>query len=170
MGDTFEKTIKIHGAFDRRHSEPSKNYGIHGCEIVFLLKGELGAVDFNLYTDWNLPEVQREMRRSFQESANKFDKIEPMGAYLNYHSPKPIFDGQEKMASKCEILNGDCYFDGSALQASEMIPDFLVGGSDYVWEELERRYNDMFLDEDSNITMEDTDPIDADHTGTSDGS
>ena len=40
----MERIIKFHQAYDKRHPNPSKNYGIHGVDLVFVLKGELGAV------------------------------------------------------------------------------------------------------------------------------
>ena len=54
----FTKEITIAPAYDKRNIDPKKNYGgIHGCEMRFVLKGECGAVQFVLYTNWQLPHL-----------------------------------------------------------------------------------------------------------------
>lgn len=40
----MKQEIKVIPAFDKRHADPSKNYGIHGAEMLFILTGEKGAV------------------------------------------------------------------------------------------------------------------------------
>lgn len=56
----MEKIIKFAPAYDKRHSDPKKNYGVHGVELKFILKGEEGAVQFVIFTNWMLPNVQKE--------------------------------------------------------------------------------------------------------------
>lgn len=138
----FIKEITMSAAFDKRDPNPSKNYGIHGVEIRFVLKGELGATQFVIYTDWQLPHVQKEGK-----SMSKIlpDRIQPMGANIGYHSPKPMYEGQSAMG-QCNILGCECYYDGSSLQADEFIPEFLAGGSDAVWKKLEEVYHSRFID------------------------
>ena len=56
-----ERITKIYPAWDRRDPNPSKDYGIHGAELRMVLKGELGATQFVLYTNWHLPHVTEEL-------------------------------------------------------------------------------------------------------------
>jgi len=58
---SLTREIKFSPAYDKRDPDPSKNYGIHGVTITFLLKGEKGAVQFVLYTNWHLPHVDHEI-------------------------------------------------------------------------------------------------------------
>ncbi len=133
----FEKIVKVSPAFDKRHPEPSKNYGIDSCKITFYLKGENGAVQFMIGTDWYLPHVQSELK-------NKDFDIEPRGWDVGYHSYKPFYEGQHCMG-KCEMLEfSDCYYDGSSLRAEEWIDDFLKGGTEWLWPKLEEYYNEVF--------------------------
>jgi len=43
--------------------------------------------------------------------------------------------------------SGECYYDGSGLQAEDFMPTFLAGGSEAVWTMLESKYNQIFGEE-----------------------
>lgn len=93
----LERIIEVRPAFDKRSNNPKKDYGIHGCEIIFVLKGEEGAVQFLLYTNWYLPHVQKAFEQKMSpENAVLF---RPIPADLGYHSPKPMYKGQKPMGS-----------------------------------------------------------------------
>ncbi|MCB0446396.1 MAG: hypothetical protein KDD03_02600 [Gelidibacter sp.] len=138
----MEKIIELTPAFDRRDPNPSKNYGIHGVDLIMVLKGDKGAVNFTLYTNWQLPHVQDELKKKmFQHNHFLF---EPMPADIGFHSSTPMYNGQSKM-EECKYMNGkDCYYDGSTLMANEVYQILLQEGSEGVWKELERLYNREF--------------------------
>lgn len=139
----MERIIKLFPAFDKRNADSSKNYGIHGVEMIMVLKGELGATQFVLYTNWQLPHVQKELRSDM--SPNKYCLFEPLPADLGYHSYKPMYEGQTCIDEKCEFLNGSpCYYDGSSLNAKRIYDTLLEKGSDGVWKELEEYYLETF--------------------------
>ena len=139
---SFERTVIFSPAFDKRDPDPKKNYGIHGVELRMVLKGELGATQFLLFTNWQLPHVTAELDAKARPD-NMF-LYHPSPADLGYHSLKPIYEDQKTMGP-CQFLDGkDCYYDGSGLNA-ERIYDVLVReGSDGVWRELEDFYNEIF--------------------------
>ena len=123
----FERIVEMEPAFDKRHPDPNKNYGIHGMGLRFVLKGEKGATNFTVYTNWHLPHVADEL---WSRPEPRF-LLEPMGADIGYHDTKPHYDGQDTM--DCTYVEGGkCYYDGSSLSASEFMPEFLAGGSDAV--------------------------------------
>lgn len=139
----MEKITQFAPAFDKRNPEPSKNYGIHGVDMRMVLKGEFGAVQFVLYTNWQLPHVQEEFRAKMQP--DKYCLFEPLPADLGYHSHKPMYEGQEPLQKECEYLNGKpCYYDGSGLNAQRIYTTLLEKGSDGVWKELEDYYTKLF--------------------------
>ena len=127
------KEIKFNPAYDKRDINPSKNYGIHGVELHFILKNEQGAVVFQLYTNWQLSHVV------IPDSLSK-----PFPADLVYHSPKSMYEGQDKLTDNCHILNGPCYYDGSGLNAQDPWNILLKEGSDGVWKFLEEYHNHVF--------------------------
>lgn len=144
--ERMEKIIKFYPAFDKRNSDPSKNYGIHGVELRMVLKGDQGAVQFVLYTNWNLPNVTEEfLTRPSKDRIDLECRFLPLPADLGYHSPKPMYEGQSIASESCEYLDGKpCYYDGSGLNAERIYKILLYKGSDGVWEELQNFYNELF--------------------------
>lgn len=134
--ETFERVVHVSPAYDER----DEGYGIGACRIAFILKGERGAVQFMIGTDWYLPHVQKEpsTRRLSQH-------VKPDGWDVGYHSRVPMHDDQPSM--ECDLTpEGRCFYDGSGLMADEWIPEFLAGGTEWLWPRLERQYRDMFED------------------------
>jgi hypothetical protein len=152
----MEKIVTFSPAWDKRNPIPNKNYGIHGVDLRMVLKGDKGAVQFLLYTNWMLPHVEEELDtkllvESRQGKLNKysFSTIHPMSADLGYHSPISQYEGQSIMSESCNCLDGKpCYYDGSGLDAERIYDVLLKEGSDGVWRELEDYYNMIFESED----------------------
>lgn len=126
----LERIVKFYPAFDKRDSDPKKDYGIHCVDLLMLVKGEKGAVQFRLFTGWYLSHLDQ--------------KSEPAPADLGYHSLKPIYEDQTPISENCEWLNAPCYYDGSGLNAQRVFDVLLKEGSDGVWRELEEYYNEVF--------------------------
>jgi hypothetical protein len=136
----MEKIITVSGAFDKRHPDPKKNFGIHCMQIRFVLKGPKGAAQFLVFTGMNLPHVEDEL---FKKAHSRgYNPFKPIGVDIGYHAPTPQYEGQTSM--KCDVLDGECYYDGTSLGAEEFMSTFLAGGSDAVWEMLQKRYDDQF--------------------------
>ena len=137
----FTREIEFTPAFDRRSPEPAKNYGIHGVDMRCYLKGAKGAVQFILYTDWHLPNV----RQDFEAKHGYHYSMGPTPADLGYHSPVPMYEGQEPMTESCELLNGKpCYYDGSGLNANDIFDTLVHKGGDAMWSALEDYYREIF--------------------------
>ena len=145
MKDKLERITHISAAFDKRDPDPKKNYGIHGCELRMVLKGGRGAVQFLIYTNWQLPNVQKEMIEKHPRTADAELFFAPMAADVGYHSLKPQYEGQKSIIESCEYLNGKpCYYDGSGLRAEEWFKILVEKGSDVIWEMMEEEYHDLF--------------------------
>ena len=148
MKQQLIREIIIEPAYDKRNSDPSKDYGINGCEIRFLLKGKKGAVQFLIYTNWCLPHVTEEMlKKPIRDEADIRCRFLPMAADLGYHSPKPLY--KDQFARKnCPYLGGKtCYYDGSGLNAEPVFERMLKEGSGGVWKDLEDYYIEIFGDD-----------------------
>lgn len=132
----MERITEITPAYDKRE----QGYGIHCCELRMILKGDLGAIQFVLYTGWYLPNVADELIAKGSTYC-----LQPFPADLGYHSPKSMYDGDEVCCDKCKYLNGKpCYYNGSTLAAREVYSEMLERGSDAVWEYLEKYYVELF--------------------------
>ena len=139
----FHQSVTFKPAYDRRNSDPKKNYGIHGVEIRFVLKGDKGAVQFLLYTNWHLPHVQEELDTKIDNKYPHFS-CHPLPADLGYHSPTPRYEEQVKM-DNCDLLEqGYCYYDGSGLNAESVYQQLLTEGDTGVWTKLEEFYKEIF--------------------------
>jgi hypothetical protein len=140
----FERIVHMRPAYDKRDSDPKKNYGIHGVNLTMILKGEEGAVQFVLFTNWQLPHVQKE---TYDKHFGDRERIElfttPMAADLGYHWPTERYEGQTVCKDKCDWLNGPCYYDGSSLNAERVFEVLLREGSEGVWRELESFYESV---------------------------
>ncbi len=99
--ETLERIIEFEPAYDRRETDPKEDGGIHGVQLRFVLKGPLGAVQFLLMTQWQLPHVQQEFRqRCHSGEQMPLVLFEPMPADLGYHSPRPMYEDHRPMGSQ----------------------------------------------------------------------
>jgi hypothetical protein len=135
----FTRTVRFEPAWDRRNSIPRKNYGVHGVEITFYLRGPEGVIQFKLYSGWHLPHVLEEWK------SKGVPLPCPMAVDLGYHSPAPMYEGHTLITEKCEILDGKpCYYDGSSLAAEKIFNILLTEGDEAVWQAMEESYRQTF--------------------------
>jgi hypothetical protein len=143
-----ERIVTFEPAYDKRDPNPSKNYGIHGVNLRFVLKSDKGAVQFVIYTNWMLPHVTQELLRKANSKLSIEMNFLPMPADRGYHSPIPRYEGQNIVSESCEYLNGKpCYYDGSGLAAEDIYKRLVAEGDSAVWEELEAYYEQTFGEE-----------------------
>lgn len=139
VSPALERITKVRLPFDMRSTESGKNYGIHGLDVWFILKGPKGAVQFVVTFPVYLPHVQA-------ESYEWKYKPEIMGIDVGYHAFTPQYESQTSMP--CDLLGGECYYDGSSLRADEWAKEiFAVRGEppeNEVWRRLEGEYVSCF--------------------------
>jgi len=134
----FKRTIHFSPAWDRRDPDPSKNYGIHGADMRFVVARDGLAITFLLYTNWMLPQNRRE------GNCGEYCINTPMPADIGYHSDRPVSDWQtEPSEAECEYLGVPCYYDGSGLQADGVFDVLVRDGIDALWALLEGRHAEM---------------------------
>jgi hypothetical protein len=101
--DVFERIVEFNPAFDKRDSDPKKDHGIHGVEMRWILKGAKGAVQFLVFTNWQLPHITQEGVERMKHARDVAMELRcfwmPMAADLGYHSKFPMYEGQEPMGS-----------------------------------------------------------------------
>lgn len=125
----LERRIEFSPAWDKRHKDPDKDYGIHCVDISFLLIGENGALDYRIFTNWYLEK-------------NGLSGRGPVSAGLHIHSKKPLYDGHE-CREDCELIC-PCYSDISSL--TDFVDDLVRGGSEEVWKRIEEAYKNFLPD------------------------
>lgn len=141
----MERITKFLPAYDKRNPDPHKNYGIHGAELLMVLKGDKGAVEFVVYTHWHLPHVQEELIRNIKDSLDVRCSFVPMPSNLGYHSKEKRYYDQEMASETCGYCDGEpCYCDGTSLGSEEAFKILVKEGSDGAWEFLEKYYIEIF--------------------------
>lgn len=140
---TLRREVKFTPAYDKRDPDPAKNYGVRGVTLTFYVHGEKGAVQFVIYTNWMTPEVQKEIDAQLPDGRFPWLLHEPMPADLGYHSRKPLYEDQHGR-SDCDLLGGECYYDGSTLNAERLMDTLRLEGDEGVWRELEAYYFQTF--------------------------
>lgn len=144
----FERKFEITPAWDKRSSDPNKNYGIGAATMRFYIIGEKGAVQFTLMTGW-YPHI---IKKTTFDDWSDWNQLrisiqphdEPMPCDLGYHSRVPRYEGQTLMDDTCPIINGPCYYDGSGLNAYKPFSILVHDGSERLWEFLEHYYRETF--------------------------
>jgi hypothetical protein len=148
MSDEFRREVVFTPAFDKRHADDGRNYGIHGVDLRFHLIGEHGATHFVVFTNWQLPEITKEL--DIRPIDRRFPHLSchPSPADIGYHRLTPSYEGQEPLLDSCDLLGGKpCYSDGSGLMAREVFEKLIREGDAAVWRELEEWYRERVLAE-----------------------
>jgi hypothetical protein len=129
--DNFERAVVFESGWNDRGGQ----YGVHGMEIRFLLRGPKGVAQFVMNAGWIPGEKGISPRL-----ADYF----PSGSDLGYHAHVPQYDGAMEGRSECPYLDGKpCFYDGSGLQAEPVLTDFIQRGEVAVWEALRERHDDL---------------------------
>lgn len=142
-GSSFRHEVVVTPSFYLVRDEPSKNYGVGNCRIVFYAIGEKGAVQFMLGTDWAIEKVRAHLSNF---PRHRRDDVQPQAWDIGYHSRVPMYDGQSPMERRCDVLGATCYYDGSSLQAEDWVEGFCAGGTEWLWPRLEQYYRFTFED------------------------
>lgn len=131
-----ERAMWVLPAVEARDVDPSKDFGIHGCELRFAMCKGKRAVSVSFFTDWLLPETKI-------GNISRNDKIFPMCAGFYYHSDIRTNEYQS-YTKDCSLSGGQCYGEcGSALYGDKILERMLREGSNGVWDELEKAFSDF---------------------------
>lgn len=140
--DGLERAVLFQPGYNGDHdAEPRHNYGVHGMEITWLLRGPAGAVQLMIYTNWipgelspghGLPPGGMAVPRA------PFEHY-PMSAGIGLHSPSPLYDDQHSRLD-CRLLDGACYYDEALTASDHLAKRFVLEGEPAVWAELESWY------------------------------
>lgn len=129
----FERLVSFEPAFERRHANPAQDYGIGSVTLRFVLRGEHGAVDWLLFTNWYLPETRANLGDEFPT---------PGPQVLTYHSLREE-DGPYQ--GPCAYLDGrTCYMSTQYYAADSVLERLLREGDAGVWAALADAYMKQF--------------------------
>lgn len=90
----LERRVIFRPAFHKIHSDPKKNFGVHGMEIWMVVIGDKGACHFGLSTGMMLPKTF-DYWKATGKGQNLLGTMQ-MGVDVGYHSKEPIHDFQKE--------------------------------------------------------------------------
>lgn len=131
MADTeLKREIRFTPAYDKRN-DPDGNFGIHGVDIAFFLSGPKGGAEFEIMTNWYLP----------QNRSPGTKIVEPFGAGITYHAKIAQSEDQLMSSDGCELTGGVCYCDGWYSEGDKLFEKMIAEGDKVVWARLQEVYN-----------------------------
>lgn len=142
MMTKFEHEVKIYPGWDRRQSDG----GIHGAEIVFILKSANGLVTASYFTDWMPLEVQDEYLMSGRRT--NVIGVQPVPMDMSCHSPIPFPAPlpTDRKSEQCPYQPGVCYsriIRGGVIKAARDI--MLTEGTPGIWRLMAQYYRSEFV-------------------------
>jgi len=138
--DGWIQIVKMKMPFDKRSSDPKKDYGIHSMDIFFITGKDDNYVQFFLNIPWYLDHVAHNLL-----TRDRLDlSFLGQGYDVGYHAKHPQYDGQSPM--DCDLIStGKCYYDGSSLQAEKWYQDVLqFNNLDEIWPKLQAEWISRF--------------------------
>ena len=143
--EKLEKVIEFTPAYDKRHTNPKKNYGIGAVMIVFVLKGKKGAVSATFGTDWFMESTIKEYREKGNTNLpppivlRGKEDLGVRGWDIGVHNPVKQYDSQKERDCPW-TKTGKCHYDLSGMRAEPYGKALIEKGSDEIWKMLEKEY------------------------------
>jgi hypothetical protein len=137
----LKQIVEFSPAWNRQ----SEGQGIGGVEIRFAVVGERGAVSFSVFTNWFLPEDERQVEAKVLETG-ALTLMRPFPALFAVHRAPNA--GEELTAfCDCDLIGGPCTCDTSATRAVALFRLLVAEGSERVFDELSALYAANFEEE-----------------------
>lgn len=142
----FERRVAFEPGYNYLHETGPKRRGQTGMRIRFSLIGDQGAAQFLMSTMWTpLGEVDANVRIKEPVHCDHGDSFgglirPPSGSCVGLHSRKPFAYETEAAPGKCDLWNGDCYYDASFCASDDVLLDFIQEGDEAVWRHLAEWY------------------------------
>lgn len=151
MSDEFTQKILVTPQYD--HRDGPGNRGAHGCELVLILRGPLGAIAARLMTGWMSKPLTGHFRPGGPNQRALHVGVDRLladgylsGAYVGAHSYERRWAYMDETHS-CDWLDGaSCYGDGSYTAADEVLSILVAKGSDAAFDHLATLYQAWIVD------------------------
>lgn len=130
----LERRVQFRPGFDKR--DTPENHGIFGGALWFTVVGPMGAVSFELHTDWYPPSVPQHLWQAMAF------RPYPKAAHVSWHTPVPAGTPD---AVSCEYSETDYCLPETAYHYADRHRELLLNeGSEAMWAQLEQDYRKEF--------------------------
>ena len=151
-GIPFETTVHFRPAWEKRHDDPAKDYGVGSVRIRFTLTAPNGALSWRLSSGWYLPNVRERFRREAPHKRYDHDPsrfmpcaLEGEGLELTVHFPAPPNGLEGNGPNECDLLpSGKCWTDVGFSIGETLFEALVAGGEDGLWKEMARIHREQF--------------------------
>ena len=130
----FVREVSFIPAYDKTDSDPRKNYGVHGVDLLFKLscQDEQAVLVFTVFSGWMLPHVVKRFREASYHA-------EGMGADVTLH--KLALNDTPHDTASCQFVKGPCkVLASSALTSDELFQTLVSAGGEALWTAMEKLY------------------------------
>lgn len=126
---------------------PRADYGVHGMEISWYLRGPNGCVYLTFAVlDWVPGQLSPGHGLPPPGYPRREPEQHPHGFGMRWCTPAPQYDGQGRWQEDCPLIGVPCYFDTWFSGADEPARQFTELGEPVIWEALRRRYEELAWD------------------------
>jgi hypothetical protein len=141
MTSQFIRKVTFDPAYDKRHPDPKKNYGVHGVHIRFTIKNteEGQGLSFSIGTNWHLSHVQEEINSQPLDSRFPFLFHHPQAFGVDIHQKAPNHESQPSREN-CDLVDGPCFCDGSSFLGEKFLQTLIEKGDEGLFTQMEEQY------------------------------
>lgn len=142
------RVVRFRPAFHRCDPNPSKDYGIGGVRMLWVLRVNDWAMTWDVSTDWGLPdEAFRAARPDCKHPShrNGYPRMHrgASGGAVDWHSPVPLWEDSEQPSQLCcPITNAPCYLDTGFILGDDLFDLLREDGDEAVWMKLRELMED----------------------------
>lgn len=137
----MKHVVTFQPAYDKRHPDPRKNYGVHGVHIYFAVideeRGE--GLSFSVATNWHVPAVQRETDALPFNHQFPYLFHKPLAFAVQIHQKVRQHEYQHENQD-CSITGGACYITDSATLGKSFLQTLIEGGDEALFARMEQQY------------------------------
>lgn len=131
----MNRTIRFTPAYDHRGETP--NYGQHPMHLAFILRGDKGAIVFDICTGWYIDKTAR-MRPDYYTVCAHDEVLDPHFR-------------EEDLTEECGWLEGrpclaELIYGFTSPKYEALFTGFLHHGEGWLWTELEKIYKERYDD------------------------
>lgn len=121
-----------------------RNYGVHGMEITWYLRGPKGCVYITVsVSSWIPGQLGPGHGLAPAGYPSRAPEQHPHGFGMRSCTPVPQYEGQSPSQDDCPLIGAPCYADTWFGGADEPAREFTEHGESVMWAALEERYADL---------------------------
>lgn len=135
----MERNVYFRPAFHLCTPDPTTSKGIGGVRIIFTLAEDGRGVQWELLTDWELPDEDFALAApecthpAHQQGPPQKPGGASAGAII-WHWPRPLFDHAPKpQSTDCDITGGRCWSDVGYMVGDQAFDALRRGGDEELW-------------------------------------